>query len=52
VTHILQSKLGRADNSKKTGASLMASGRVPKTNNSFMPGEPSYVGVINLATRS
>jgi hypothetical protein len=49
VTHILQSKLGRADNSKKTGASLMASGRVPKTNNSFMLGELSSVGTVDLA---
>jgi hypothetical protein len=49
VTHILQSKLGRPANSKKTGASLMASGRVPKTNNSFMLGEPSSVGTVNPA---
>jgi len=51
VTHILQSKLGRPDNSKKTGASLMASGRVPKTNNSFMLREPTQVGAANVAMR-
>jgi len=51
VTHILQSKLGRPDNSRKTGASLMASGRVPKTNSSFILREPSSAGAVKLSTR-
>jgi hypothetical protein len=36
----LQSKSGRPDSSLTTGASLIASGRVPKTNKTFMPRVP------------